>query len=99
MPEKSLDDFPVFLERHLKLQSAPDEPMTDVIIQVGYPVWVQQGLEASCPVAIRGVAGRTPHIRGVDQMDAMKNALIFIETYLTDRQGKPTFFWPNGEKY
>lgn len=99
MQENSTDDFPVLMERHLKLQSTLGEPMSDVVIQVGYPAWVQHGLEASCPVSIRGVPGRTPNIRGVDPMDAMKNAMIFIETYLTDRQGKAKFFWPNGEEY
>jgi len=99
MQEKTENEFPVFLERHLRFQSVPDEPMCDVIIQVGHPAWVQEGLEASCPIAIRGVAGRTPNIRGVDPMDAMKNAMVFIESYLTDRRGKSTFFWPNGEKY
>lgn len=99
MEKMSTDDFPVLMERHLKLRSIPDGMISDIVIQVGYPVWIQPNLEASCAVAIRGVAGRMMDIRGVDPIDAMKNVMLFIESYLEDGQGEVRFFWPNGEKY
>lgn len=94
-----MNEFPVLVERSLKFQLVPNGVLSDVVIQVGYPAWVEPNLEAACPVAIHGMEGRIPKIRGVDQMDAIKNALLFIENYLTDRGDKGKFFWPNGDEY
>lgn len=99
MQEKFTHDFPVLMERRLKLRPALGEPHSDLVIQVGYPVWIQQDFEASCSVAIRGIAGPILNIGGVDPIDAMKNVMIFIENYLDNPKGGAKFLWPNGEEY
>ncbi|MCB1680832.1 MAG: hypothetical protein KDI65_02755 [Alphaproteobacteria bacterium] len=92
------DDFQVSLERRLKVQRNPDS-IVDIIIQIGYPKWTEPDIEARCPVAIRGDLGRVSDIAGIDPIDAMKNALTFVETYLKQKDSQTKVLWPDGESY
>jgi len=92
------DDFQVSLERHLKLQRTPDS-IVEIVIQIGYPKWTKPHIEACCPVAIRGDVGRVKDIAGIDPIDAMKNALTFVESYLKQKDTQIKVLWPDGEAY
>lgn len=93
------DIFPVLMERHLKLQHTPRDSFAEIIVQIGYPKWTVPDIEACCPVAIRGDIGRVKDIAGIDPIDAMKNAVTFLESYLKQKNSEIKVFWPNGEEY
>lgn len=93
------NQFPVLIERQLKVQRAPGGALADVVIEIGQPYWTDPGIEAACPVAIRGLVGRVNDIHGIDPMSAMKQAIDFIETYLSHPADDMKFFWPDGEPY
>jgi len=93
------ETFPVFIERRLKVQQLPDQAISDAVIEIGHPYWKEPGIEAACPVAIRGCVGRVNDILGIDPMSAMKQAIAFVETYLDCPGGSMKFFWPSGEEY
>jgi hypothetical protein len=99
MNTSSSDEFPVLMERLLKLRSSQDGCLSDVVVQIGYPVWTEHNVEAACPVAFRGGIGRVNDIRGIDPISAMKQAITFVETYLTRSEAGDKFFWPDGEEY
>jgi hypothetical protein len=98
MTDNADDRFPVLIERRLKIQRAPGEPVTEIVIEIGGPYWTQVGVEAACPVAIRGAIGRVKDIRNIDPMSAMKSAISFVETYLKPRAGEK-LFWIDGTEY
>ena len=87
------------MERRLKVQKSPGEPLVDVVVEIGNPYWTEPGIEAACPVAIRGCMGRVNDIRGIDPMSAMKLAIEFVETFLTRPGTGKKFFWPDGEEF
>jgi hypothetical protein len=63
------------------------------------PKWTEPEVEASCPVAFIGDIGRVKDIRGIDPINAMKQAIIFIETYLNRSHEDTKFYWQDGEEY
>jgi hypothetical protein len=93
------DQFPVLLERHLKMLRNANGAFVDVVVEIGYPYWTDLGLEAACPVAIRGAVGRVNDIRSIDPLGAMREAIRFAETYLEHPADDMKFFWPDGEPY
>ncbi|MBK6897121.1 MAG: hypothetical protein IPH06_11070 [Alphaproteobacteria bacterium] len=92
------NDFMVCFERRLKLQRTPDS-ILDIVIQIGYPRWTEPDIEVRCPVAIRGDVGRVKDIAGIDPIDAMKNAISFVESYLKQIDSQTKVLWPDGEAY
>ena len=93
------DEFPVLIARRLKLRPAPGDALTDIIVEIGHPYWIEPDVEAACPVAIRGAVGRVNDIRGIDPISAMKQAISFVEKYLEHPAGGEEIFWPDGESY
>ncbi|MDD3020745.1 MAG: hypothetical protein PHX61_07175 [Alphaproteobacteria bacterium] len=91
--------FPVLIERRLKFLRSPDDIDIDIVVQVGYPKWTIPNIEAVCPVSFVGGIGRVKDICGVDPLNAMKQAITFIETYLSYPEGNGKFFWEDGEEY
>lgn len=98
---KNDSQFAVLIERHLKFQKSQDGDSVDIIVQVGCPHWTEPNVAAACPVSFVGGIGRVQDICGIDPLNAMKNAISFIELYLSlsssDEKGK--FFWEGGEEY
>ncbi len=92
------DRFPVLLERRLILKRPQDDGEADLVIEVGHPYWIEPGIEAACPVAVRGLVGRVNDIRGVDLMGAVHEALRLVETLLKDRKDIQ-LLWPDGEEF
>lgn len=60
---------------------------------------MEVGVEAACPVAFWGDIGRVNDIRGIDLMDALRQAITFVDAYLEGGSDGKEFFWPNGEKF
>jgi hypothetical protein len=99
MAQKVNDEFPVLFERRLSMRKHGDTSSNDVVIQIGHPYWVDQDVEAACPVAIRGLLGRLADVRGIDQLDAVRLAINLIDSTLRKRASEVEFFWPDGESY
>jgi hypothetical protein len=93
------EQFPVLFTRRLKFLRTPGEALVDVVVEIGQPYWAEQDVEAACPVAIRGTIGRVIDIRGIDPMDAIKQAIGFADVYLDRPTGDERFFWPNGDEF
>ena len=93
------DQFPVLLERRLSMRKRGGVATQDILIQIGHPYWVEQDVEAACPVAIRGFLGRLVDIRGIDQLDAMKLAINLVDSTLHKKSTDTEFFWSDGEEY
>lgn len=92
------DRFPVIVERRLKIRSSVDDQEKDLLVRIGKPYMTESNGDAVCPVAIDGLFGRLPDIRGVDEMDALRLALELVENTLRERAGEQVF-WPDGEPY
>ena len=99
MSDEVDDNFPVFIERRLKLQRSPTDATVDIVVEIGQPYWTLPGREAACPVAIRGCVGRVKDIRSIDPLSAMKQSIQFVETYLDSLPNGEKLFWPDGEEY
>ena len=93
------DGFDVLIERRLLVKTEGDPSPKNISIEIGHPYWTIDGIEAACPVAIRGLIGRTRDIRGIDPMDSLKQALQFVDTYLSGVSCAPLITWPDGEAY
>jgi hypothetical protein len=93
------DEFPVLITRRLKFRRKLGEALTDIIVEIGHPYWIESDVEAACPVAIRGAIGRVNDIRSIDPMSAMKQAISFVEKYLEHPTDGEKIFWPDGESY
>jgi hypothetical protein len=90
--------FDVLVSRVLRVGDA-EGLGGDIVIEVGRPYWVEIGVEAACPVAFWGDVGRANDIRGIDLMDAVGQAIAFIDAYLRAEGKGKEFFWPNGERF
>ena len=99
MAQKINDEFPVLLERRLSMKTHGDASPQEVVIQIGHPYWVEQDVEAACPVAIRGLLGRLADVHGIDQLDAVRLAINLVDSTLRKRASDTEFFWPDGEGY
>lgn len=100
MSDEPVDDsFPVFIERRLKLQRSPNEVAIDIVVEIGQPYWTKPGIEAACPVAIRGCIGRVNDIRSIDPLSAVKQSIQFVERYLDSPANGEKLFWLDGEEY
>ena len=70
-----------------------------VKISVGQPYWTEEGVEAACPVSFEGLYGKQPDIRGIDPIDALRNALKLVDTLFKGVQEEYELFWPDGELF
>lgn len=92
-------EFEAIAQRDLILcnkEGGQDRPIT---IRIGSPYWTEAGIEAACPVAIDGLLERRQDIRGSDGLSALKNALAFVESFLSKSPEAEKICWPSGESY
>lgn len=92
-------EFPVLIERRLRIRSRANGEERDLIIQVGQPQRIGNEDDAACPVAIHGLFGRLADIHGVDAMDAVRLAIELVENTLRGKRGELEILWPTGEPY
>ena len=93
------NQFPVLVERRLKIRFVSSGKEKDIVIEIGQPYRVGSDEDAACPVAIRGLFERLADIHGIDAMDALRLAIEFVEKTLRGKSGELQIFWPNGEPY
>lgn len=91
--------FPVLVERRLKIQSPQGGEERDLIIQIGQPYRTGNEGDAACPVAMNGLFGRLADIHGVDPMDALRLAIELVEKTLQGKSAEFQILWPDGEPY
>ena len=90
--------FEHIAERRLIMQSGKGPP-TEIILRIGKPYWRVLGLEAACPVEIAGMVGRTKDIPNIDPIEALKSAIAFAESFVSDPELQNKIFWPDGQVY
>ena len=88
----------VMAERSLLLVESATGQRKTVTAKLGQPYWVEEGVEAACPVFIEGMLSGPSDIHGMDLLDAVECALGFINSYLKDSP-EGTLCWPTGEPY
>jgi hypothetical protein len=73
----------------------------DVAIRafVGLPHWIVDGVEASCSAGVEGLYGPPAEIRGVDPLDALSNATLFVRELLLGRNDEYDLYWADGEPF
>lgn len=69
-----------------------------VSVKLGKPYWVDEGIEAVCPVFIEGMLGSPSDISGMDLFDAVECAINFVNSYLKNNPAG-SLSWPSGEPY
>jgi hypothetical protein len=76
------------------IRTATGKAATPLLISLQPPQWLPDGSEASCIVKIDDTAGRP--IVGIDPLNALTNALMFVETYL---RNLGDVCWENGQGF
>jgi hypothetical protein len=71
----------------------------NLIIKIGTPYWVNENVEAACPIIIDGLYGRLPDIHGIDPFHALKTAILLVERLLEGALDKYDLYWPDGELF
>lgn len=87
------------VERVLKarLRSSGEEIVVRVLI--GHPSWTIENVEAACPLTIEGLYGDLVPIRGIDTLDALRNAIRMVDTLLTKVRDQYDIYWSDGDEY
>lgn len=93
------DEFTPVAQRVLILHDRAAGKSGEIRIAIGQPYWIEQHVEAACPVAIDGCFGRLADIRGIDPISALSLALKFIDELLKGLPETQTLSWPDGEPY
>lgn len=99
MNEPHSAGFEIIGERSLILRDLTTGQQRMIVAQIGRPYWVVPNIQAACPVAIEVLLGRRRDISGIDPLHALKEALKFCESFLSDPPNGHALFWPSGEAY
>jgi hypothetical protein len=94
-----MDDFPVIAERMLNMLDIASKQSVQLRIVIGKPYWVDEGNEATCPVAIHGLVGRVSDIHGVDLSQALGLTIVFVNSLLNSILPRKKLTWTDGEPY
>ncbi len=92
-------DMNIIAERVLSARSRASGAEVSVKAAIGAPYWVDVGIEAACPVSIEGLQGRINDIRGIDPLDALRNAVGVLEKLLAGALEDYELYWPDGEPF
>ena len=85
-------------QRSLLLFDTSAGETTRVEIKLGRPYWTQQDLEAACPVVVEGLLLLPTEVHGIDPLNAIQNAILFVDSCLAGNlQGQ--LLWPDGQPY
>lgn len=57
-------------------------------VLVGRPYWTIESIEAACPLTIEGLYGHLDPVRGIDRLDALRNAIRMVDALLSKARGK-----------
>lgn len=89
----------LIVERTLHARSRESGQQITIKVSIDRPYWTEEGVEAACPVTFEGVYGRQPDIRGIDPLDALRNALALTDKLIDGAQRDYELFWPDGEPF
>jgi len=81
------DGFQSIAERTIILQSKTSDARRKVVVQLGKPYWVSEGIEAACSVVVLGDdrwPSRNIMIRGDDLLQCLELSIKFIHSILDD---------------
>lgn len=89
-------DFRTLVQRQLRVRS-PNGDERGLVVRIGEPHLTEADGDAACPVEISGLFGQLADIHGIDEMDALRLAIEFVERTL--RGSDEQIVWPDGEPY
>lgn len=91
--------YVIVAERKL-IMRGKDREEREIHIKIGRPYEVSKG-EAACPLAIDGLYGRLPDIRGVDTFQALGLAMKFVQLTLKawEKKGAVFLISEDGKEY
>ena len=87
----------VIAERKLIFVPKGTKERRDLVIRIGVPYWVEEGM-AACPVEWGGLFEDLVETRGGDLLQALHLAAD-IDPFLEKLRNKYDFYWPSGESY
>jgi hypothetical protein len=97
--ENMEEPFGVIAERRLILSDINKNIREEVRICIGTPYWIEEGIEAACPVAVYGLIGRARDIVGIDPLNALELASSFVNSLLENLPPGKELYWMDGEQY
>lgn len=68
-------------------------------VLIGRPRWTIENTEAACPLTIAGLHGDLVPIRGIDPLDALRNAIRMADDLLSKARDKYDLYWSDGDEY
>ena len=89
----------IIVERALKARVRSSGEEIAVRVVIGRPHWTIDDTEAACPLTIEGLYGELVPIRGIDPLDALRNAIRMVESLLSKVGDKYALYWADGEEY
>lgn len=89
----------IIVERALKARVRSSGEEIAVRVVIGRPHWTIENTEAACPLTIAGLYGDLVPIRGIDPLDALRNAIRMVESLLSKVGDKYDLYWSDGEEY
>lgn len=99
MNENQEQDFELIVERVLILIKVGSGAKEEIKIRIGRPYWVEENIEAVCPISFDGLHPTREHIHGIDPLNALELAIRFSHRFLSNRSPNEKFFWTDGEEY
>jgi hypothetical protein len=87
------------VERVLKVRARASGEETAVKVLIGRPNWTIKDVEAACPLTIETLYGELAPIRGIDPLDALRNAIRMVDRLLTGVRDKYEIYWSDGDEY
>ena len=84
----------IFLRRKLFFGDPKRKGSAMIIIEISKPH--KKDFDVACSVYIKGYREKMHEIFGVDDIDAIKNACLFIEKIF---EGNDNVYWPDGSRY
>lgn len=102
MTERNLshgDSSELFATRMMRARSRQSGQEILIKASIGKPFWIEAGVEAACSVTFEGLYGRQPDIRGIDPVDALRNAINLIELLFKAAADDYDLYWLDGEPF
>lgn len=89
----------IIVERVLKARVRSSGEEIAVRVLIGRPHWTIEATEAACPLTIEGLYGDLVPIRGIDPLDALRNAVRMVDNLLSKVGDKYDLYWSDGDEY
>ena len=84
----------IFLRRKLFFGNPKNKDSMMITIEISKPH--KKDFDVACKVYIKGHREKMHEIFGIDDIDAIKNACLFVEKIF---EGNDDVYWPDGSRY